>query len=72
MITKELLGEIDSAYHELELKHAEIVHALFHRMFKLESGWYNGHYNRTEDGNWHCDSYPIPVISIKGLCDIEI
>lgn len=72
MITKELLNEIDSAYHELELKHAEIVHALFHRMFELESGWYNGHYNRTEDDDWHFDSYPIPVISIKGLCDIEI
>lgn len=72
MIANELINEINSAYHELELKHAEIVHALSHRMFELKSGWYNGHYSRTPDGSWHYDSYPIPVIDIKGLCDIEI
>lgn len=72
MIANELINEINSAYRELELKHAELVHALSHRMFELESGWYNGHYSRTPDSNWRYDSYPIPVISIKGLCDIEI
>lgn len=32
---KELMNEINTAY-RLELKQAEIVHALFHRMFELE------------------------------------
>ena len=56
----------------MELKQAEIVHALFHRIFELESGWYSGHYHKGDNGNWFRESYPIPVISIKGFCDIEI
>lgn len=61
-----LLKEINTAYHELEMKEAELVHALFHRIFEIESGWYNNHYNKHEDGNWSRASYPIPVISVKG------
>ncbi len=69
---KELLNEINATYYRLEMKQAEIVHALFHRIFELESGWYNGHYHKNDSGNWHRESYPIPVISVKGFCDIEI
>ena len=69
---KELLKEINAVYYRLEVKQAEITHALFHRIFELESGWYNGHYHKGEDGNWLRESYPIPVIGIKGICDIEI
>ena len=69
---KELLKEINIAYNRLEMKHAEITHAFCHRIFELESGWYNGHYHKGEDGNWFRESYPIPVIGIKGICDIEI
>ena len=69
---KEWLNEINSAYNRLEMKNAEIIHALFHRIFELESGWFNGHYHKNDDGEWHRESYPIPVISVKGFCDIEI
>ena len=69
---KELLKEINIAYNRLEMKHAEITHAFCHRIFELESGWYNGHYHKGEAGNWFRESYPIPVIGIKGICDIEI
>ena len=69
---KELLKGINATYYRLEIKQAEIIHALCHRIFELESGWYNGHYHKGEDGNWFRDSYPIPVIGIKGICDIEI
>ena len=69
---KELLNEINAAYYHLEMKQAEITHALCHRIFELESGWYNGHYHKIDTGKWHRESYPIPVISVKGLCDIEI
>lgn len=41
---KELLNEINAAYYRLEMKQAEITHALFHRIFVLESSWYNGHF----------------------------
>lgn len=69
---KELLNEINTAYYRLEMKQAEIIHALFHRIFELESGWYNGHYHKGNNDNWIRESYPIPVIGVKGFCDIEI
>lgn len=67
-----LLDEINAAYDRLEMKQAGIVHALFHGRFELESGWYNGHYYRNDAGDWYRESYPIPVIGVKGVCDIEI
>lgn len=69
MISRETLNEV---YSELEAKHNEIIRALTHWIFALESGWYNGHYQKNSDGKWVCDAYPIPVIAVKGLCDIEI
>lgn len=63
---------LNKAYSGLEAKHNEIVCALTHRAFQLESGWYNGHYQKNLDGKWVRDAYPIPVITVKGLCDIEI
>ena len=69
---KQILNEINTAYSHLEMKQTELVNALFHRIFELDSGWYNGHYHQDEAGNWFRDSYPIPVIGVKGLCDIEI
>ena len=54
------------------MKQAEIVHALFHRIFELESGWYNGYYHKDDNGNQIRETYPIPVIGVKGFCDIEI
>ncbi len=71
-MNKELLNEINAAYYHLEAKKTEIVQALLHRIFQLESGWYNGHYHKSEDGDWERESYPIPVVGVKGICDIEI
>lgn len=72
MNTGELLNEMNAAYYRLEMKQAQIVHALLHRIFEIESGWYNGHYHKNLTGEWCRESYPIPVISVKGFCDIEI
>jgi len=69
MISRELLNE---AYSELEAKHDDIMHILKRQGFSLESGWYNGHYQKESDGKWVRDAYPIPVITVKELCDIEI
>lgn len=35
-------------------------------------GWYNMHYRGTDDGRYSPDYFPIPVISVAGLCDVEI
>ena len=69
VISRDFLNE---AYSGLEAKHNEIIRALTHRIFELNSGWYNGHYQKNPDGKWVRDAYPIPVITVKGLCDIEI
>lgn len=34
-------------------------------------GWYNMHYRDTGGGEYAPDYFPIPVISIAGLCDVE-
>lgn len=67
-----MMNQLNKAYSLLEIRKAEIVDALYHRMFEIESGWYSGHYHRDDCGNWIRESYPIPVVSVKGLCDIEI
>lgn len=72
MISENLLNEINSAYSQLETRMIAVYGSLYHRMFELECGWYNGHYSLGEDGGWVRDSYPIPVVSVKGLCDVEI
>ena len=72
LMNKQFLNEINDEYNKLELKEAEIFHALFHRIFDLESHWYSGHYYKDDNGKWFLTSYPIPVIDVKGFCDIEV
>lgn len=72
MIDKAVMEEINAFYNRLDVKCVEIYHALFHRVFELEYGWYNGHYHKDDMNEWVRESYPIPVISVKGFCDIEI
>lgn len=66
---KQRLNEI---YHALSMKHAQIYHGLRHRGFELDSGFYNGHQHRSPDGDRLMDYYPIPAVSVKGVCDVEI
>lgn len=67
-----MLGKIDAAYARLESKQTSLVQALSSESFEVESGWYNGHYHRGDESRFVRESYPIPVISLKGFCDIEI
>lgn len=69
---KELLNELNTAYYSLEMKRIEIISAMAHKMFELKSGWYNGHYHKDENDKWIKEWFPIPVIDVKGFCDIEI
>lgn len=71
-ISEEWLDGINRVYYALDMKRAQLCSALYHRIFEIESGWYNGHYHKDNNGNWFRESYPIPVISVKGFCDIEI
>lgn len=66
---KQRMNEI---YFTLSTKQAQLFHGLYHRIFELSSGFYNGHERQTPDGGWQMDYYPIPVISVKGFFDVEI
>lgn len=70
-ISRELMSEMDSIYARLDEKRNEITCVLTHRMFKLRSGWFNGHYYR-KDGAWFLSYCPIPEVDVIDLCDVEI
>lgn len=67
-----VLNEINGAYSQLEAKHDELMKTLKQEIPDAASGWYNGHYHKKGNGQWVKEAFPIPVISLKGLCDIEI
>ena len=56
----EIYGKLDKKAHEI----SKSLHCTF--------DYYNGHYYRNESGNYEMEYFPIPVITIKGTCDIEI
>lgn len=66
------LNELNAFYSRLQTKCVEILTGMKHRAFECQWAWYNGHYYKNEAGEYAEALYPIPVISVKGLCDIEI
>lgn len=60
-------SELNEIYRKLDEKAREISE-LFHCAF----GYYNGHYHRNESGDYDMDYFPIPVVTVKDICDIEI
>jgi len=71
-ITEQEKQRMNEIYFTLSTKHAQLYNGLFHRVFQLSSGFYSGHEHQTSDGTRQMDYYPIPVISVKGFCDVEI
>ncbi len=69
---KKKIKQLNKIYERLDSKTFDIIGALFHRIFELESGWYSGQYHKNEAGKWEEASYPVPIVSVKGFCDIEI
>ncbi len=69
--TREMLNRI---YQPMNSVSHELVQALakLHGGHKITGGFFNGHYHRNADGEYQADMYPISVISVRGLCDIEI
>lgn len=69
--TRDILNQL---YAPLDDKVCELVMALTksHDGYQVNSRFFNGHYHKNDAGQYQKDRYPIPVISIMGLCDIEI
>lgn len=65
--------ELNGVYYPLYIKANEILKRFVpSRIFEAEYGWYNGHYSKDQSGQYVMDYFPIPVVSVKGFCDIEI
>jgi len=70
-VCREDLNEI---YKKLESKMHDITALLtsLHNGFDFTCGYFNGHYHKDANGKYVMDYFPIPVITVNGLCDIEI
>ena len=66
------LQQLQKIYAKLDDQQAIIYQALRRRVWTLESGWFNGRFHKTIGDRYIREAYPIPVISIIGLCDIEV
>lgn len=66
--------ELNEFYRELENRMHKIIapFASLHKGYDFSCGYYNGHYHKNAEGKYVMDFFPIPVVTIKGLCDIEI
>lgn len=63
---------LEAIYRPLEAKRAAVQDALRPLGFRVASAYYNGHYQKDADGDYVRNDYPIPVVEVTGLCDIEI
>lgn len=71
-INRRLLAEMDAAYRALETR-LEIVKAAVRQAgLGCTSIWHSGHYARGGRGEFRRQAYPIPVVSVEELCDIEL
>ena len=71
-LTDDFRRELNKMYSELSSKMTQIAVALTHRIFQVDAGWYSGHEHELPDGTWQIDSFPVPVISVKGFSEIHI
>lgn len=63
---------LNAIYRPLETKRAAVQDALRPLGLRVASAYYNGHYQKDQDGDYVRNDYPIPVVEVTGLCDIEI
>ena len=61
---------LNSVYKPLWGKAQSVLKELRMCGFDADCAFYNGHFIKSADG-WEEEYFPIPVISVKGLCDIE-
>ncbi|MBE5951221.1 MAG: hypothetical protein E7260_06445 [Lachnospiraceae bacterium] len=66
--------ELNELYRELENRMHKIIapFASLHKGYDFSCGYYSGHYHKNVEGKYMMDFFPIPVVTVKGLCDIEI
>lgn len=68
----DVIAELNQVYRRFEFKGIQMLNGLHHRVFEPKLSYYSGHYRRLEDGSFAVDDFPIPVVEVKGYCDVEI
>lgn len=65
--------ELNAVYCEWEVRTAVLFQRIDDELgLNCTVGFYNGHYSKNGSGEYEREYYPIPVISVEGLCDVEI
>ena len=65
--------QLNEFYKNLDDKTNQIRDILVKNGFRVEKGYFSGqYYNKDASGNYVKDYYPLPVVGVKGLCDIEV
>lgn len=64
------ITQLNEFYKRLDDKKRELARAF--QKDKRTVGYFNGHYRKDERGEFKMDYFPIPEITLPGLCDIEI
>ena len=66
--------ELNKVYERLESKARELRGSFVRapQSFNCTFGFYNGHYRKNDRGEYERDNFPIPEITVPGLCDIEV
>lgn len=64
--------QLNEIYERLDTKAKRIVRRFAGNGFACEMAYFNGHYSKNGQGEYEIEYFPIPVISLKGCCDIEL
>lgn len=66
--------ELNEIYSRLDIKSHELSNPFLseHGAFKCKVTFQNGFYNKDEKGDYLMDSFPIPIVSISQICDIQV
>lgn len=64
--------QLNDFYKKLDGEAEQIRSILIKGGFNCEKKYFNGHYNKNAAGEYVKEYFPIPVLEVKDLCDIEI
>lgn len=70
--TDALARQLGDIYHPLELKAFQLCQGLQHRIFDPRRSYYSGHSHISSDGFRRIDWFPLPVVTLDGLCDVVV
>lgn len=63
---------LNQLYRRLDERCTALTSALRAASFPATYAYHNGHYRKNDAGSYEMDYFPIPVISVDRLCDLEI